>query len=365
MLLGKKTDKKKNICMIVPDPYVRGGIAAVTSGYYGSLLEEDYHMIYVQSYRDGNKWQKLIKAIGAYFRFAGIMLCKHIDLVHIHSSFGPSFYRKKPFIDMAYMMHVPIVNHIHGAEFNDFFVAVGKKKQSLIKRCYNKCSVLIALSDEWKDNLSRIVDSNKIVVIPNYSKLHPEALDRRADSSKDVKILFLGELGYRKGGYDIPEIAKELGGSVSNWEMILAGSGAPEDEDAIRNRVSELGLEKKISFPGWVRDEAKDMLLKEADIFFLPSYNEGMPMSILDACGYALPIVSSEVGGIPQVVCEENGILCKAGDIEGFARALSELVIDYERRTACGKASYELVQNKYSIDKHIYKIENIWNEILA
>ena len=60
----------KKVCMIVQDPQVKGGIAAVISGYRGSKLEQDYSVIYVESYRDGSKWDKLIKAIKGYFYFA-------------------------------------------------------------------------------------------------------------------------------------------------------------------------------------------------------------------------------------------------------------------------------------------------------
>ena len=86
----------KKVCMIVQDPKVKGGIAAVISGYYGSKLEQDYSMIYVESYQDGSKWEKLIKAIKGYIHFAKVLLTDKPDLVHIHSSFGPSFYRKIP-----------------------------------------------------------------------------------------------------------------------------------------------------------------------------------------------------------------------------------------------------------------------------
>ena len=84
--------------MIVPQRDVQGGIASVTSGYYGSRLETDFDVIYVESYRDGSKWQKLLKALAAYRQFRKVLRKVKPDLIHIHSSFGPSFYRKMPFI---------------------------------------------------------------------------------------------------------------------------------------------------------------------------------------------------------------------------------------------------------------------------
>ena len=92
----------KKVCMIVQDKMVKGGIAAVISGYYGSVLEKDYNIIYVESYKDGGKLTKLLKGICGYFHFAKVLLVDHPDIIHIHSSFGSSYYRKMPFICLLY-----------------------------------------------------------------------------------------------------------------------------------------------------------------------------------------------------------------------------------------------------------------------
>ena len=84
----------KKICMVVQNPLVKGGIAAVVNGYRGSQLEKDFDIIYVESYTDGNKLIKLFKGICAYFCFAKVLMIDKPDLIHIHSSFGISFYRK-------------------------------------------------------------------------------------------------------------------------------------------------------------------------------------------------------------------------------------------------------------------------------
>lgn len=104
----------KRVCMIVPNRMVKGGIAAVVNGYRGSQLEKDYEITYVESYKDGSKFDKLLKGICGYFHFAYVLMFHKPDVVHIHSSFGPSFYRKMPFIYMASWRKIPIVNHIHG-----------------------------------------------------------------------------------------------------------------------------------------------------------------------------------------------------------------------------------------------------------
>ncbi|WP_197089547.1 glycosyltransferase family 4 protein [Bacillus sp. SA1-12] len=351
---------KTKICMVVQDRMVKGGIAAVINGYRGSKLETDYNIQYVESYKDGGKFKKLLKAISGYFHFAKVLLVDKPELVHIHSSFGPSFYRKIPFIYMASWAKKPIINHCHGADFDSFYLDASEKKKRLVEKVYNKCSVMIALSEEWKARLRMIVPSEKVVVIENYSTICENSLADRLNRKCNNQILFLGEIGHRKGGYDIPAVVESLAQSVPDAKFVLGGAG---DVQQVTELLKSRKVEAKVAFPGWVRGDEKDRLLRESDIFFLPSYNEGMPMSILDAMGYGLPIVSTNVGGIPKIVKNNyNGYLCEAGDKEGFAEAIRSILTDESKRISMGKASFQIVIDGYSLETHISKLESIYEK---
>lgn len=352
---------RKKVCMIVQDKMVKGGIAAVISGYYGSILEEKYQMTYVESYKDGGKLTKLIKGVQGYLKFAKILMFEHPDMVHIHSSFGPSFYRKLPFIYMASIAKIPIVNHIHGADFDEFYLNASEKKRKLISKVYKKCAKLIALSAEWKDRLSLIVPSEKIEIIENYSVLNTGAFEERKQRNSNHTVLFLGELGRRKGCYDIPAVIKKVVKEVPDARFVLCGAGSEEDEKAINGMIEELGITENVEFPGWVRSEKKDQILKKADVFFLPSYNEGMPMSILDAMGYGLPIVSTDVGGIPKIVHnDENGYCCNAGDVDNMASILIRILTDNDLQLKLGQKSIDIIKESYSLDHHLELLINVY-----
>ena len=352
---------KKKVCMIVQDKMVKGGIAAVISGYYGSVLEKDYNMIYVESYKDGGKLAKIFKGISGYIHFAKVLLVDHPDVVHIHSSFGPSFYRKIPFIYMASWAKKPIINHIHGADFNEFYLGANPKKKRLIKKVYNKCTVLIALSSEWKERLSQIVPEEKVKIIENYSTLHEDALNDRLKRKSNNTVLFLGEIGKRKGCYDIPAVASKVVKAVPDVKFVLGGVGSEADERAVKELFKEKRVEGHVEFPGWVRGDDKDRLLREADVFFLPSYNEGMPMSVLDAMGYGLPVVSTEVGGIPKIVHDgENGSCCAAGAVNEMAYGIDKLLTNRDELEKSSKKSFEIVKTSYSLESHLKLIEEVY-----
>lgn len=355
---------KKKVCMVVQDKMVKGGIAAVISGYYGSEIEEKYDIIYVESYMDGNKFKKICKAIQGYCHFAKVLLMNHPDIVHIHSSFGPSFYRKLPFIYMAFFVNKPIINHIHGADFDDFFNNSSKKKRALITKSYNRCTKIIALSDDWKKRLSTIVPEEKIAIVENYSILCENSLNERLARRSNNVVLFLGEIGKRKGCYDIPEVAEKVVKAVPNVRFVLAGTGDAADLQNVKELFKEKDIAEHVCFPGWVRGKEKEKLLREADVFFLPSYNEGMPMSVLDAMGYGLPVVSTNVGGIPQIV-KENGACCTPGDISSMATAIIRLLTDEQKRKIAAKTSIDVVKNGYSLDLHLNRLEKIYESVCS
>lgn len=351
--------------MVVPNSMVKGGIAAVVNGYRCSQLEKDYEIIYVESYKDGSKISKLLKGIIGYFHFAKVLLIDRPDIIHIHSSFGPSFYRKMPFIYMASWAKKQIINHIHGADFDEFYVNASEKKKAQIKKTYGKCSKLIALSTEWKDRLKKIVPEDKIEIIENYSILHEDAFQERMNRSCNNQVLFLGELGHRKGCYDIPAVVERVAKEVPDVKFILCGAGSETDETAIKKLFKEKGVEVNATFPGWVRNERKDQVLRDADVFFLPSYNEGMPMSVLDAMGYGLPVVSTNVGGIPQIVHDgENGTCCDAGDIDRLAGGLISLLTDDWQRHSAASASMRIAENGYSLEVHLKILEKIYEGLI-
>ena len=346
--------KKTKVCMIVQNKMVKGGIAAVVSGYYGSKLEQDYDMIYVESYKDGGKLTKLFKGICGYFHFAKVLLVDRPDIVHMHSSFGTSFYRSLPFIYMSSWAKKPMIDHIHGSEFDKLYTNASERKKKLVRKAWGKCNRFIVLSESWKERFSEVIPNEKMTVIENYS-IVKDGINRRQCHNQ---VLFLGAINQMKGCYDMVDVIKRVAEVVPDIKMVVAGAGEIEQ---VKSKAIAEGVAEHFAFPGWVRGEQKEKLLKESDVFFLPSYTEGMPMSVLDAMGYGLPIVASNVGGIPRIVHEgENGFMREPGDTAGFAEAIIQIMTSDAMRINMGKQSMEIVKERYSLEKHIELLENVY-----
>ncbi len=356
----------KKVCMIVQQKDVKGGIAAVVGGYYGSDLERDYELTYIESYRDGSKWDKLMKALKAYREFSSLLKKNPPDLVHIHSSFGPSFYRKIPFISMASKKGIPVINHIHGAEFDAFYSDAPESKKKRIRKVYGKCSRFIVLSEEWKAHIGLIVPEEKITIIENYGiPQKKEDVEKwQKTRNEHPQVLFLGEIGKRKGAFDLPDIISGVLEKKKDVRFVIGGSG---EISALKEALRARNIpEEAVLFPGWVTGEKKDALLKESSLLLLPSYNEGMPMSVLDAMSYALSVVSTKVGGTPKLVKDgENGFLFTPGDTKGMSEAILALLDDTEKQNAAGLLSLAIVEGEYSLKQHIEKLEKVYEESLV
>ena len=264
---------------------------------------------------------------------------------------------------MAHDAGIPVVNHIHGSALDELYTNAPTWKKRMVEKSYGSCDRIIVLSEEWKQKISAIVPADKIVVVPNYSVIVPEMVSEASMDQRFEKkqILYLGRFDSLKGVVDIPAIADKVIKKFPEAKFVLGGTGETEPVIA---EIERLGLNDTVLLPGWIRGDEKIKLLKESAIFLLPSHMEAMPMSILEAMGYALPIVSCEVGGIPQVVAKDvNGKLYRPTDAEGMADGIISYFSDREAWNEASRQSLKIADEGYSFDTHINKLEEIYYSV--
>ena len=356
--MGRKIGIPK-VIMVGPGREVKGGISTVVNSYYELGLEEKVKMRYIASMEDGNNIKKMIIAINSYVRFSWYV--REYDIVHVHMAAQASFTRKSFFIKKAKKEGKKIIIHQHSADFDVFyFKQSDRKKQKKIKDIFALADIVIVLSEEWAKFFGdNICDPQKIVIlyngviIPKYIK----------EDYTDRNVLFLGRLGERKGSYDllkaIPDILKE----VPDAHFYLGGDG---DIAQSKKIIDENDLNGCVELLGWVRDEEKEMYLKKCSTFILPSHHEGMPMSVLEAMSYGLATISTNVGGIPQIIENRvNGIRIDAGNVTGIKDSLVELLSDLKVRSTYGKAAYQTIRKKFNVENNIEKVVNIYNHLIT
>lgn len=343
-----------NVLMIGPDRVrVKGGMSTVINNYYNSDIKDKANIRFISSVVDGKKIFKAFTFIKSYLLTIYYLMFSNINIVHIHTASRNSFIRKSYYIRLARLFRKKIIIHMHGGEFDKYYWnESNEKKRNKIRKILNYSDVIIALGEKWKKSISEYCDT-KIVVINNAIKTN----DKNNYSLESNKIVFLGRLEEAKGVFDLIEAAKKICKQNNEVEFILAGN---KNEDKIKSIISYNNLTERIKLTGWIGSEEIDKLLKETMIFILPSYNEGMPMSILEAMSYGIPIISTNVGGIPELVKSENGILINPGDIEELEKAIEVLIKDEKMRLEISKSNYNIIINRYSQEKHNKSLLNLY-----
>ncbi|MGH8217866.1 MAG: glycosyltransferase family 4 protein [Steroidobacteraceae bacterium] len=352
----------RSVLMVGTDPASLGGIRAVVQSYREGGLFERFPVTYVATHRDGNTWAKLTRALGGWARAARCLVRLDAPLVHVHTASRASFWRKSVVCRMARLAGRPYLLHLHGGAFAHFYhEECGALGRRMIRSVLAHAALVLTVSEQWRTVLERICPEAHIEVLPNAVSLPPRArLHARAAKAREPsrRILFLGQLHAEKGVLDLVRALAAIADRFPHTALLCAGSGAASKVEAL---ARELGVAPSVHCPGWLEQDAKGRALAAADLFVLPSYTEGLPMALLEAMSWGLPVIASPVGGIPQVIRhEENGLLVPAGDVAGLSRALARLLSDCELAARLGGAARATIESQFALDAALAHLGKIY-----
>jgi glycosyltransferase involved in cell wall biosynthesis len=316
---------------------------------------------HVATMRDVGQVAKAWVFATAVVRF--MRLLPKADIIHLHFSIGASVWRKSILTAIARLFGTPCVLHAHGGEFHEFFPRLPSLLQRWIVRWLKGSQRLIVLSESWKRYylLTFALPEEHVEILPNAIEW-PAQVPHRVNKPT-TSLLYLGRYQQSKGPLRLVNALRLLPDEVlTKTHLVMAGDG---DVESVRREVSAHGLEQRVTVLDWVNAEQRNSLLAGADVFVLPSLNEGLPMSILEAMSWGIPVVTSPVGGIPEVVQEGfNGFLVAPEDIPALAHALQRLVEDEALRLQMGANARASVEH---LDIRCYweKLEGIYRAVLS
>ncbi len=314
------------LTLSIDHKYPKGGIAQVVNSY--SQIFETFN--FIATTNTGNFISRQIIGIIAIFKLIKKLCGKKIKIVHIHCASGKSFYRKSVYILICKLFNVRILCHMHSGHMVHFT----KKHPKFVKRILNLCDNVIVLSRTWKTFYKNFGFSNVTIIdnIVSYPQYIPCKKDNR------LHIVYLGTLTPMKGFYDL---LQAIGDYKKDFESkVLFHIGGLGDLDYFNQEIERLGISDLINYHGFVAGEEKCRLFSMCNVFILPSYFEGLPISILEAMAYGLPIIATQVGAIPELVTTgKNGILITPGHIDEIGLAIKQLLNNPDMRQDMGEVS--------------------------
>jgi glycosyltransferase involved in cell wall biosynthesis len=348
----------KNVLKISPSLYVKGGITSVIKGYLESDLSKMHNFYLIASHVDGHKIAKLIRAIAALVEIIVHFLTKDADIVHIHVGDVISFKRKFFFFKITKFFKKKVIYHNHGAEFIHQYQFLSTNWKKRVQWTFENVDLVICLSESWRNGINQIAPGAKIMVVPNAISL-PVLFPKKPKHF--VNLTFLGLIGPRKGIFDLLKVVEKLINNNYPIKLTIGGNG---EVKRLLRKLQDLRLSNNVQYLGWVDDKKRDNILRQTDIFILPSYGEGMPMAILEAMAYSVPVISTYVGGIPELVLDgQTGYLIKPGDLDELYRKISFMIENMKHTRALGRRGREVVAAKHNIQNLIHQMNGIYNSL--
>jgi glycosyltransferase involved in cell wall biosynthesis len=344
--------------MVGTDLQGMGGIRTVVQGYLDAGLFERVECTYVTTHRPGSHGTKLRTALTGWMQVAARLCTLDAPLVHVHLSSRASFWRKSVVCVLARLARRPYLLHVHGSEFADFYEECSPAAQRIIRAVLAKATLVLALSEAWRATLERISPRARIEVLMNAVPL-PSLDDPAHRAESRPNLLFFGEIARHKGVFELTRAFARAADALPGARLVYAGTGKAIAET--RELATRLELGERAEFTGWLEAERKRAVLAGATVFVLPSYVEGMPMALLEAMSWGLPVIATPVGGVPEIVTHEvNGLLVPPGDVEALAAAIVRLMSDPQLRERLGRAARDTVAARFSLDSAVERLLGIY-----
>jgi glycosyltransferase involved in cell wall biosynthesis len=366
-MVKNKRKMKYNVLLIGPKPPPAGGIATFCKTLMENITEPN---VFIEHHnlgridRDETILKKIFSRMQIYARFVRLLFKLSPDIIHINTASYNNFYFNSGLVILSKIAFKKTILHIHGGGFKDFYSNISLIKRLLIKIILQISNKIITLSEKWKIFFNEIIKADKIEIIPNAIDVEKFKNKKINDEDKErvITVSFLGNINKAKGILDIfkaiPLVINKYGDCIFNFAGIISSE--------IDNECKKIESYSNVRFFGEIFGESKKKFLNSADIFILPSYTEGLPIAMLEAMASKLPIISTTVGAIPEIIQDnKNGYLITPGDYENLAEKIIILAKDQNLRKRMGANNLRKMHQEYDMNNINKKLLKIYKNLLS
>jgi len=370
--------KPLNIIMIGPLPPPINGMTMANQMLFDGLIEKGIYKIStidtsIKKKHGCGNLKEQGKFIFSKFTYSlwpiikgsfSIICTRQLNTVYITTAQSEIGYLKyTPFIFAAKLRNVPCFIHIHGGFFGVMYSGSKGIKQRIIKKSLDTLSGVIVLGESLRRMFRGIVPDEKIFVCPNGVEEHIFASEeevrektKRWEKDETVRIIYLSNLMKDKGILDLFDAVTILKSKGTKVHLDIAGAIEPGIKDTVEAHLENLKTEA--TYHGVVTGENKKQLLLKNYIFCLPTYypNEGQPISILEGMANGCAILTTDQGGIKDIVNENYGYFAEKQSPQNLA---DTLLLAF-KKTATGLIAWKEARTSYSQKQFVERIEGVF-----
>lgn len=279
---------------------------------------------------------------------AGRKLAEHLarpdlELVIIHfKNMGTSF------ISQLCKVNVPLVLIVHGKDLlSDSKHAPYSKR---LRRLFEKADKVLCVSKYIKDYVIECGCPEEKTEVFHLGAEIPDIRSQHKDTKQNLRYVMTSRLVLGKGHEPLIHAFAQLLGNTKDIKLVLIGDGPLRNELELLTKT--LGVADAVEFMGFQTNSRVYEEISKADIYVHPSYEEGLPISIVEAMAACLPVVATAVGGIPEIVGDgKTGLLVPPRDVARLTEAMVTLAGDPLLRTRMGSAGRQVVEDKFDVHK--------------
>lgn len=308
----------------------------------------------------------LFVLLGAIGRLITARLRNRVAGVHINMAERLSLFRKAALLLFARAIGIPVVLHLHAAQLQHFYRSLPAPARAFVCWTFSRASRVVVLGQAARNFVTQDlrVPPQQVEIVINGV---PPPMQPRAPLSADMpqaRVLFLGNLSERKGVSDLLQaLSRSYQAANGCIDAVFAGGG---DISAYTEKAQKLGVASYTRFVGWADQSQAAQWMASADVLVLPSYDEGLPLVILEALANGVAVICTPVGEIPHALQDGHDVLMvPPGDTDALALALDRLVADQALRHALAAQGNAKYHEKFSLDKFSDAVADVHRRVFG
>lgn len=352
--------------ILYPDPRGVGGVVnfiETLRKHFGPACKSEQYQI-GRRLEKGSKLATLLVPLRDAFGLSGAIRRVQPDVIHVNPSLNlASVLRDGLFmLTLRALGKKSVFVFWHG--WQDALasrIAGNRFFRWLFRAAFGSAAHTVVLASQFRDRLVEMGFSPAQVSVESTMFDGQQFKGVTHRPHEGITVLFLSRMEPAKGGVELIEAFAQLKGKYPDTRLIMAGDGSVRK--VLEARVRELGV-ADVSFTGYLRGKAKAQTIIDADVFILPSYSEGCPVSLLEAMAAGLPCITNSVGGIPDIFRDGlNGVLLDGVSVDSVTRALDDLLSDPARRAAIAERNRKEAWERYEAGVVTRRIEAIYRSV--
>ncbi len=328
--------------------------------------EEHVALCALDTRGEGSALASMGMLVLALARIAKNRISGQLKGVHVNMAERLSLFRKAVVVVFSRAIGLPVVLHLHAAQLHHFYKDLPAPLRWLVRWAFSRANKVVVLGNAAQKFVVEelLVPRERVSVVINGVPQPSVQRAPRQESGRTMRLLFLGNLSERKG---VSDLVHALGMSkvakAGPLEAIFAGKG---DIPGYQAKADVEGVGHLVQFVGWADQQKAASLMAGADVLVLPSYDEGLPLVILEALANGTAVICTPVGEIPNALVDgKEAVFVQPGDVSGLAVAIDEVLGNPVLRGNLERNGRALYERTFSLEMFADSIAAVHMEVFG